>query len=515
MVGRSSKREDRQKASLVDVTFGVILLVTAAVQFDLTRGFFFRQDDWSLSLRGRAPGDLLEPYNRHLSIVIIALYRVLFGVFGFRTYVPWRLVGVACLIGVPLALFLVFRARVGPCVAGVAASSILWFHGLRLAPPSLNHYLALIGGIVCAGALDRNDRAAHARVAIALAFSLASAGGGVAVVAACVVHSLCRRAPLSRWIAVLIPALAWGLWWNAYARDLPRNALTRYDFRQVVDATFNGVVASFDGLALDWRPIGIVFMIAFVVHLAWRLTQGLSMAANVLAWTAALVVWWFGLAYTRGTGANPHLFRYQMFGAVLVLLALLPPKPLLLAPEWSSLRGALVLMVVAGLIALVNFGAVKDGADQLRASARSTRANLIVANLGPFIVPDWVRFDGTVGDMTARDYRRAVRYYGVPDGTQPASVDRAIIRVRRIHLGIRPADGVCAPVASTEVEVPPETIVVVETTGAPVDVGLRRFSATSTMIGSVPAKATGTLLLHAMFSPAPWFVSAPGACVIG
>ena len=45
-------------------------------------------DDWGLLLQAESLGDLLDPYNDHLSVVILGVYRILGEVFGlsFRPY---------------------------------------------------------------------------------------------------------------------------------------------------------------------------------------------------------------------------------------------------------------------------------------------------------------------------------------------------------------------------------------------------------------------------------------------
>ena len=66
---------------------------------------------------------------------------------------------------------------------------LVWYgRYISLNPSQLNHYLALLGGIGCAAALNRGRRADWV-LAGSLAFSLCSAGGGVAVAAACLVHN--------------------------------------------------------------------------------------------------------------------------------------------------------------------------------------------------------------------------------------------------------------------------------------------------------------------------------------
>ena len=117
-----------------------------------------------------------------------------FTIFGFDTYVPLRIAGIACFVAVAVALYLVLRRPVGPLVAAFVASYMLWFPGTGLTPALLNHYLAVLGGVACAWALMRDDRTGDWVVAGGLAFALIGAGGGISVIAACFVHAACTRA---------------------------------------------------------------------------------------------------------------------------------------------------------------------------------------------------------------------------------------------------------------------------------------------------------------------------------
>ena len=185
---------DRWQLSPFDFLFGLVVVATSVAYYRLSEGLWFLSDDWPLAGRGATLGDFLEPYNKHLSISIIAIYTVAFTIFGFDTYVPLRIAGIACFVAVAVALYLVLRRPVGPLVAAFVASYMLWFPGTGLTPALLNHYLAVLGGVASAWALIRDDRTGDWVVAGGLAFALIGAGGGISVIAACFVHAACTRA---------------------------------------------------------------------------------------------------------------------------------------------------------------------------------------------------------------------------------------------------------------------------------------------------------------------------------
>src|SRR5690606_17852700 len=90
---------------LVAATFGLIVVATAAYFLRITGGSWFFVDEWSMALQLERPGGIIEPYNGHLSVSILSLYRVLLELFGF-SYLPYRGAGGVALVGVPVALCL-------------------------------------------------------------------------------------------------------------------------------------------------------------------------------------------------------------------------------------------------------------------------------------------------------------------------------------------------------------------------------------------------------------------------
>ena len=123
------------------------------VAYEDTRRFGFRSDDWRMAAAAGAFVDYFRPYNDHLSAVPIAVYRLIYTTFGFDTYIPLRVIGIGSGAGLAVAMYLVYRARIGPSAAFVAGVLLLWYPDLLLAPANFNHYLALIAAIVSAALL--------------------------------------------------------------------------------------------------------------------------------------------------------------------------------------------------------------------------------------------------------------------------------------------------------------------------------------------------------------------------
>ena len=315
----------------VEVVFAAIIVGLFVWFLRSGADLYFIGDDWPLLFQGGSFQGMLDPYNGHLSVTILAIYRILIEGFGF-SYWPFRVTGLVCLLAIPVSYFVTTRRLLGPPVAALAALSLLSYSDLDLSPSWLNHYLVLVGGIVCAAALNRGRRADWV-VAGALAFSLCAAGGGVAVAAACVVHNLCTRASLRRWLVVLGPVAVWGTWWFLAGRGQPRSGLS---LSESLRYTRTIALTPFEHLGLGLPVLSALLAIAFVGYGLWSLRHGLPTAANFLAWGAALVFWAGGLAYSRGSFG----FLRQSSGQLDIFLGSPQGGVIPLAAKYDPIAGA-------------------------------------------------------------------------------------------------------------------------------------------------------------------------------
>jgi hypothetical protein len=94
------------------------------------RGAWFTLDEWDLvALRTAGNlGDLFRPHYQHWFTLPIIEFRVLFQVFGLRTYVPYQLLSILMHIAAAALLFVVMRrAQVFPWLATVYAGAFVLF----------------------------------------------------------------------------------------------------------------------------------------------------------------------------------------------------------------------------------------------------------------------------------------------------------------------------------------------------------------------------------------------------
>jgi hypothetical protein len=110
--------------------FGALLVGALAFYLVIGRDHWFFSDDWGfIATRSLTDvGDLLEPRNDHWSTMPIVVYRVLWNVFGLRTYLPYQaLVVVLHLTCAVLLRTLARKSGAGPWVATLGAASFVLF----------------------------------------------------------------------------------------------------------------------------------------------------------------------------------------------------------------------------------------------------------------------------------------------------------------------------------------------------------------------------------------------------
>jgi hypothetical protein len=500
---------------VLDWVFIAAVVATVVVLGSKAHDYTYIGDDWRLALRGSSFGDYFKPYNQHLSIVPIAGYRLIYAIFGFRTFAPLYLVGILAGVGIAVAAYLTVRARVGTALALVAGVALLWYPNNILLAAAFNHYVAMIAVFFCAWQLDRNRPSADLPLGLALSFALISSGVSVAGAAGCLTYLVLTRPPIRRWVAVGLPTAAWVLWYEltpgTQTVEYPRPLASQIQF------AWDGIVASFRGLAGGNQVLGIILMLAFVANLGWQLRKGPRHACHELAWTVGLVAWWVGLARARGLLDHANTFRYQLIGGAFIVLAFLPTRPLEPVPAWLRDRvtkGAAVL--VAGLLVVASYPAIAHIARNFDSGDRHLKSIQITANLGPRAIPDaTVISTGILAAMPAGQWRSLVAAHGAPAGTRPANPDAAVVALGGVTVStVAPQSAASCRALPDPVVTPGGKAVRIQAQASPVVVRVRRFEQTWVTIETLSAGQAITLVPPALYSPVPWQISAPGACGI-
>ena len=113
------------------VSVGVMLVVAIPLLMRQGRGQWFVFDEWDfLAQRSlKDPGSLFRPHNEHLVALPVVAYRVMWQIFGLRTYVPYQLMAVVSHTSVVLALVALCRRTRVSRVLTIAVAAFLLFFG--------------------------------------------------------------------------------------------------------------------------------------------------------------------------------------------------------------------------------------------------------------------------------------------------------------------------------------------------------------------------------------------------
>lgn len=95
----------------------VAVIASGLLLLHLTRGTSFWADEWIwiTTRRGNTADAFLAPYNGHLSLVPIAIYRLMFAVFGIGGYTPYRALVIGLSLVVAVLVFVYARSRWVKC----------------------------------------------------------------------------------------------------------------------------------------------------------------------------------------------------------------------------------------------------------------------------------------------------------------------------------------------------------------------------------------------------------------
>lgn len=314
--GVLSDRADRIVARIV-VAGGMVALALAWIY--IRRGQFFDSLDIEIMTMFHS-GNWLTPYHGHLSILPVALDKVLYATAGTKVIWPYTVVALAIYLAVPLAVYVDYRDRVARLLAALAAVSVVWMwptqDNLRF-NFMINFYLPVIMYLLARRFVDRGTRRGDAYSAIAVTVGLCSSSVGVVALVGLAAELIARRTP--KRILWYVPSGAlWALWYLTMSDSDTSGGLGSF-FHYLWETT----VAIFSGFTLGWRPGGILVLAALgallaVAHFRWH-----TVGPRTLGLAAALVAFVASTALARAGEAGlttPNSPRYIWLGNVLLVL---------------------------------------------------------------------------------------------------------------------------------------------------------------------------------------------------
>jgi hypothetical protein len=548
---------------------GVLLLGVGAWLVHLTAGATFWADEWAwiLHRRGNDLGTFLKPHNDHLSLLPIAIYRVMFATFGVDHYGPFRVLVVLAHCGCVVLIFLYARRRLGDLLGLAAAASLLLLGPAWqdiLWPFQLAWLLSMGAGVAALLALDRRDRRGDVGASALLTVSLASSGVGLPIALGMLAELLLTRPRRRLWI-VVAPLIPYAVWWQLYEKSTwasteklvgvahplldglwraPSYSIASAGSTLAALAGLSGNTGTLAGDPGTLLLYGPVLLAAAGAVLVWRLRRLGRVPVRVIALGTMALSFWAFTAITRGSVGDPYTSRYLYVGGILVLL---------LAAELS--RGVHVPdRVMLGIVVAVtaacasNVAAYLNGASFFVRTGQVTRAGVSALDVaGPRLVKPGYLADSLAG-LTAGPYFAAEKAIGSPavppstlavapagarqhadsvliavEGVTPRAVPPA---AQALVSGPRPAVGAAiggtltqagscvsfqaagaAPAGTgpaVDLVLPPGHGVLIRARGGAVDVGVRRFGDNFHEAGTV--RASGVLSVPRDHAPQPWRV---------
>lgn len=377
------------------------------------RRLWFFSDDWNI-FAGYHDGNLLEPFNGHLSLLPAGTYQLLFRTVGVDSYLPFRLAGMAALgvLGFQVARH---STREGGWLVGLVVTAAVMWNGAGetnvLFPFLMNFSLPLAALVACWWHLGRMHEAGpdtgssgHStggdlRHLVALgvwvAVALASSGLGVVVAGAVALELVLRREPVRVWLSWAVPVGAWALWWLGH-----RGATTlSFDPTVVVPYAARMLLAGASSVAAGSRLLGAVLLVGLAAALAVGLARSREHAPRVVAVVAATGAFCLLTAMTRQdtvVPVPPDELRYAWtVGALLVLSALAVGVSISATARASPPVGAaaravamVLVVVVLALDARSLLLGMRDWSDAVADAAPGLRTNIYaVEALGSGRVP--------------------------------------------------------------------------------------------------------------------------------
>jgi hypothetical protein len=142
------RRSCRNRAPLV--LFGVVEIVAVPLLLWFGRGGWFVFDEWDLLAQrtGGNLGDLFRPHYQHWLTLPILAYRLLWQLFGIRTYLPYQLLSILVhLAAATLLLVVMRRAGVTAWLSTILACAFVFF-GTGADNILLGFLIAFVGSLV-------------------------------------------------------------------------------------------------------------------------------------------------------------------------------------------------------------------------------------------------------------------------------------------------------------------------------------------------------------------------------
>lgn len=487
------------------------LAVAAVLLPWFNRNQWFFGDEWEF-FANRMSGfgnSLFAPHNEHWSTLPIAIYRVLYGAFGLRTYLPYVLVLVAFhLATTHLVWRIMNRSGVAPLLStalaavfallGSGGENLLWAFQIGFVG-SVAFGLLQVHLADHPGPFGRRDRLGWGAAVLGLLCS----GMGVTMTAAAGIAVLLRRGVKDAVKTVSLPAGVYLVWLAVVGYEgLDSHERSLATLLQVPTYIWTGLSSALER-ASGIPAAGAVLVLVLGVWLLHQRAVVRTEAATPTAMALGAVVLFTVTAVGRsGLGVEQSTAgRY-----VYVALALLLPAAGLMLTDAArgDLSRELALAGVLGLVVVHNVGELRTAshaeADREASVRRQVLAAAALVEAGEDLVATQPE-PGFSPDITVDHLRRFRRQGTLPGGTQFGEVDR-LAAATQLQVALtddaQPLGGRDAPVLPGGVAVDMKGCTVLQP-GSAVDLP---FTGSKAVSLRSPAGGELTVVLHSPADPA-------------
>jgi hypothetical protein len=421
------------------------LVIAAAI---MGRHLWYFSDDWNIITRYHS-GNLLEPFNGHLSAVPAGIYQLLFHTVGLEHYWAYRLMGLAGLTTLGVLAFVYARTRLDNSVAAaLVTTAIVWGSGgvtVVMFPFLANFSLPIAMLLAVWILLDRQSARADVAASLCLAVGLATSGLGVLAMGAVGVELIFSRARWPRWATFAPPVVLWLIWYVTHQIDSPGDHSLRSVASYAVRMMWGGSTA----LAAGWKPGGVILGLVFIAVVAvaafyWRSLDARSLGALVAPFLFAGLTSFTRLHVVPHIPPDENRYRWTI-GAGLVLAVVCmwrpAPRPARL-PRWTIPAVGLVALIVVGISGGELIRDIRTWDDTVTTGAPGLRAEVFAAEAVGDRVDQHHVLPLSYVPVTLGAYRKAIADVGSPlDGWNPAdyggTIDHRISADTLLAMGIR------------------------------------------------------------------------------
>ena len=407
-----------------NVLLGLAVLASGVLLYHLTRGTSFWGDDWAwiTTRRGNTVSTFLSPYDGHLSVLPIVIYRLMFAGFGIDSYVPYRVLVIVFSLVVGMLAFAYARSRIGRFPAMLVAALVL-FEGSGWQDTmwafQIGWELALGLGVAALILLDRRTRGTDIVGCALVLLSICSTSFGVAfAIGVAFDVAFTRRRARDAWIPLIPLALyaIWALHYRPTGINWSEIVLVPGNLVQTLAGGAAGIVGLSSATPLNPTGTTLVFGVPLLIVLT--VVSVRSAAAQRFGPRAAslvVILTIFSALTTLGRAfETPLVSRYVYPDCVLTAL---------FATELA--RGRTVPRVVHGVVVVLalcavtaNVGVLRSAGNYLRQVGAGTDADIAALDLGRGSIPaDYIAAqlpDYPFVSIRAGQYFSARRALGTP-----------------------------------------------------------------------------------------------------